>query len=377
MLPLSIALMVIVAVSAPTAYYSLRVRDARTRAGDAVARVAEALERDAATQPVLWKYNSIKVLRHVREFQLHANVANVVVVDERDAPIDPKATTTTAGPVVWASAPIRAGTVRVGRAWVAVSIGDARRSAILLAFGFSLLGLFLGGLMYLLPLRILAGAEEELRRGERLRELSGRSAALAETERRAIARDLHDSAGQALTAIRINLQLIADKTDSERLSEMAASTIGLSDQALEEIRRSVESLGPAILDDVGLETALSRMCSDVDERSGVAVTLTCNMGERRLSPAVETTCYRIIQEGLTNIERHAAASEVTVTLDVDTESAAVTVQDDGRGFDPEQYRAGNGLSSMRARAELLGGELTITTKPGRGCVIHAVLPALP
>jgi len=371
--------MVIVAVSAPTAYYSLRVSDARTRAQDTAMRVAEALNRDATTQPVLWKYNSLKVLRHVREFQLQTDIANVVVVDRNGGSIDPKASTNIDGPVVWAHAPIRAGSIDVGRVWVAVSTRTARRSAFLLAFGFSLLGLFLAGLMYLLPLRILSGAEKQLRRGERLRELSGHSAALEETERRAIARDLHDSAGQVLTAIRINLQLIADKADNsgdERVGDLADTTIDLTDQTLEEIRRAVESLGPAILDDVGLEKALQRMCNDVTDRSDVQVALTTQMGERKLSAAVETTCYRIIQEALTNIERHAKASEVNVSLVVDSASAVVVVRDDGAGFDAAQPSARHGLSSMRARAELLGGEIEVTSNPGRGSLVRAVLPAL-
>ena len=148
---------------------------------------------------------------------------------------------------------------------------------------------------------------------ERLRELSSRAVLLQEAERRVIARELHDSAGQALTAIRINLQIIAQLAEAgargaEKVAGLAARTLTIADATLEEIRRAVSMLGPAILDDVGLVAAIQRLCDDLGERADT--TIDCELDAppaSGLSPALESACYRVIQEALTNVTRHARA----------------------------------------------------------------------
>jgi signal transduction histidine kinase len=301
--------------------------------------------------------------------------------------------------------------------WVAASTDVVRRDALLVLLVFGALGGLLGGAMYFLPMRSIARAEHEIaallgrletsqaelerlaegleqqveqrsselraaygelqRKEQNLRELSSRAVALQEKERRAIARDLHDSAGQALTAIRINLQLAGDLLASgqiEKVRELVARTTGMVDDTVEEIRRAVNTLGPAVLHDVGLVAAVHRACDDLAD--GLEIEMDCAIElPRELSPALEATCYRVVQEALTNVARHAEAARVEVRLSGDEQAVRVLVHDDGRGFDPaavpEDHR---GLLGMRERIELLGGRLEIESAPGEGTRVEATIP---
>src|SRR5262249_42537962 len=136
----------------------------------------------------------------------------------------------------------------------------------------------------------LSAAYAELQRKEaRLRELSSRTALLEEDERRAIARELHDSAGQALTAIRIHLQLIGESVpEGHAMKQLAAQTVAMTDETLEEIRRAVRMLGPAILDEIGLAQALERYCDDFAERTRAIVRRSIDAGAAPLPSAAES-----------------------------------------------------------------------------------------
>ena len=323
-----------------------------------------------------------------------------------DRPVD--------GPLVWESAPILLNDDVVGRAWVAASLAEARGAALLLLAPFGLLGVGLAGLLYFLPVRAIARAErrieqsqaalahlnltleqqvaerssqlrdayEQLRAKEgHLRELSTRAVLLQEAERRVIARELHDSAGQALTAIRINLQLIGQMTEPDgaetRVGRLAARTLTIADATLEEIRRAIAMLGPAILDDVGLAAAIERLCDDFGERADVTISRHIDLPHSGLSPALESVCYRVAQEALTNAARHAHASEVQVDLRVDGARILLEVRDNGRGFVPgtrPEGPGGRGLVGMRERVELLGGSLRIDSAPGEGTAVRVELP---
>ncbi len=409
-LPLAVALVVVVTVSAPTAYYLLSVRELRSRAATAATAVADVLAADAAVAPDLWSYNSIKIVRHVRAFRGQADGARFEVIDHDGDAIELGATERQrlrGHPIVWARAPVRAGAQVVGEVWVALSLRTARRRALQLALGFFLLALLLGGMMYLIPLRIVGAAERRIlalvralegsqsdleaqiadrvadleeaydslkSQDARMRELSSRSAGLQEAQRRRIARDLHDSTAQVLTAVRINVQLMGQRaSDGENVEQLAAATLELADAALEEVRRAVRSLGPSILDEVGLQEALARMCVDLAERSAMTVECDVEVPHGAIAAAAEVACYRIVQEALTNAERHARASAVRVQISCDAGMVHVVVTDDGRGFAAGTAR-GRGLSSMRERAELLGGALRIRTEPGAGTTVSAGLP---
>ena len=371
---------------------------------------------------MLWQYDSIKLLTHIRNYEVYEDIDRIEVVDDADQLIQNEAADVRAAladrDVIWASAPITANNDNVGTVWVASSTQELRRDTMLLLFAFGVLGLVLGGLIYWLPQRAMRTAQDsidalfkrlaasqselaqqsenlehqvearsselrqayrELQEKERnLRELSSRAVGMQEAERRAIARELHDSAGQSLTAIRIHLQLISDllasAQQSKKAHELADRTTGMVDETVEEIRRAVNMLGPAVLDDVGLEQAVERAAEDLKDGTGVAVE--CNLElPRELDAAVETTCYRVVQESLTNVARHAEASRVEISIRVVQGSLELLVQDDGRGFDVNARKTrSRGLIGMRERLELLGGELTIDSALGQGTKVRAAFP---
>lgn len=420
MLPLTLLLVVLVSASAPLAYFALAARGLRERARATAVQVADAVAGELQERPVLWRYDAHKLLEHLRAYAENTSAARVEVADRTGAriPLDtaPIVDRAVDGPLVWESAPIVLNEAVVGHAWVAASLGEARSAALLLLLPFGLLGVGLAGLLYFLPVRAIARAErrieqsqaalahlnqtleqqvaerasqlrdayEQLRDKEgRLRELSARAVLLQEAERRVIARELHDSAGQALTAIRINLQLIGQMTAPEpggaetKVGRLAARTQTIVDATLEEIRRAIGMLGPAILDDVGLAAAIERLCDDFGERAEVTITCRVDVPPGGLSPALESVCYRVAQEALTNAARHAHASDVQVDLRVEDASILLDVRDNGRGFVPgtrPEGPGGRGLVGMRERVELLGGSLRIDTAPGEGTVVRVELP---
>ena len=184
-----------------------------------------------------------------------------------------------------------------------------------------------------------------------------------EDERRRVARELHDEMGQHLCALRMGL--------NELKASDPARAVCLQEQ-VEEIERSVRRLArdlrPAALDDLGLVTALSTYVEDWSRQTGIAADFYSRNGERRLSTAVESTLYRIVQEALTNVARHAGAQNVGVVIECASDSVIAIVEDDGRGFDPQRVGIDGsvhlGLRGIRERAALLGGAVTIESSAG-------------
>jgi signal transduction histidine kinase len=222
-------------------------------------------------------------------------------------------------------------------------------------------------------------AQQALRDAHRrLQALSVRLLQVEETERRRIARDLHDGVGQLLTAVKLRLAgLNPTSTDySSRRGECVAAI----DEALEQVRRVSRDLRPSQLDDLGLVAALR---SHLDRQAGSAGFKPNFAHERvppRLAPEIETTCFRIAQEALTNIARHAQASEVWITLAGTEEELRMEVRDNGRGFDVAAARLGAtagksmGLLSMEERATLAGGRLAIDSALGRETRLSLAFP---
>jgi len=213
-----------------------------------------------------------------------------------------------------------------------------------------------------------------------LQTLSRRVLEAQEAERRRIAHELHDELGQSLTAIKINLQAGA-AFGNDQQEKRNPRNIEIIEAALQHVRNLSLALRPSVLDDLGLRAALEWLVDNAARTSQIDIRLMSNLEDRRLDGALETACFRVVQEALTNIQRHAKASHVTVDLTVDTRSLRLTVRDDGLGFNTDRPKAQSnkslGLLGMRERAELVGGKLTLTSSEGQGCEVRMECPLTP
>jgi len=222
-------------------------------------------------------------------------------------------------------------------------------------------------------------------RSKRLAALSARVARAQEEERERIARELHDGLGQALTAIRLDLSAAGRRLggDEGGVTEYLGKAQRLTEESLDELRRIVFDLRPPALDHLGLVAALESYAREFEQRFKLQVTLTADEFTSRLPFEVETALYRICQEALTNVSKHANASQVLLRLERDSETVALAVRDDGAGFDAASVLDGSGalrsigILSMERRAEELGGEFRIESSPGRGTRIRAAMPLKP
>jgi signal transduction histidine kinase len=227
-----------------------------------------------------------------------------------------------------------------------------------------------------------AGLYEELRETEMLRrQLLERGIELQEEERRRIARELHDQTSQRLTSILMTLRVLSEAGSLAEVHDRVEDLREMAAQTLEEVHDLALALRPRLLDDLGLLAALQHHLGEFRDRFHLPVDFqVLGLGNRRLPSRVETALYRIAQEALTNVVRHAQAHNVGVLLEVRDTSVVLIVEDDGRGFDVSQVMGshvheGNlGLYGMRERAALLGGTLTIESALGEGTSVFAQIP---
>ena len=221
--------------------------------------------------------------------------------------------------------------------------------------------------------RLLALLEEVRSARERMQTLSRRVVEVQEKERRAIAHELHDGAGQSLTAILLGLSLLqrelaADPAVVERIVELRR----IADAVMEDLHRISVDLRPASLEHLGLVPALRQHLARVERHSNLRVNfLQRNLDDMRLAEVVETALFRVVQEAVTNVVRHAGATRIDVVVVRHGGRVRVVVEDDGAGFEPTEAEHGDhiGLIGMRERAEALGGTLTVETAPGRGATV--------
>lgn len=412
MAPLLVVLVVAVTLSAPVASFVVGTSALRD-ATEATARdVARVVFLEAEARPALWQYDSPKLALRLDAFRSRADVRAIVVTDPGGRPIELTAAERDqlrAESLVWSHLVVGGSRAHLADVWVASRTERVRHSAQSLLLPFALLGTLLAALLWLVARRSivqaqarvdgshaaltelasslerevvrrsaeLAVAYEALRQKEgRLRELSTRALALQESERRAIARDLHDSAGQALTAIRIHLQILAQGARPlDEMKRLAEETMRMTDITLEDLRRAVQLLAPAVLAELGLTRALEREIDAFAERTGIEVDREIALGPQALPEAAETATYRIVQEALTNVARHARASRIRVLVRVDDTALLVEVEDDGVGLAATPASVdGSGLRGMRERAELAGGSLSIVGASVRGTLVRLVLP---
>jgi signal transduction histidine kinase len=198
-----------------------------------------------------------------------------------------------------------------------------------------------------------------------------------EVERRRLARELHDETGQALTSILLGLAVVERAESAEAAHAAAVDLRTLVVETLQDVRRLAVELRPSALDDFGLEPALRRLGQSVREAAALDVQVEARLGADRLPPDVETALYRIVQEALTNVVKHAGADRVSILVTRKPSSVLVVIEDDGRGFDPAQTQAaGLGLLGMNERVELLDGTFQVEAEPGAGTTLIVELPLL-
>lgn len=223
----------------------------------------------------------------------------------------------------------------------------------------------------------LAQAEQGRAEREQLRsQLLEKVITAQEEERRRIARELHDETGQALTSLMVRLQMVNQQCPLPDIQAQLDELRELVAQTLDEVHNLSVELRPSVLDDLGLEAALSRYVHDYQHRYPLEVDLVVIGLENRLPPPVETAVYRIIQESLTNIARHAHAATASILVENRNNRLRAIIEDDGAGFDWETVTSNGrlGLYGMRERAELLNGTLTIESEPGQGTSIFVEVP---
>lgn len=218
---------------------------------------------------------------------------------------------------------------------------------------------------------------------ERLQALSQQLLSAQEAERRHIARELHDEIGQSLSALKINLQGLQRRPEVSALTNQIEDSIAITERVLQQTRTLSLDLRPSLLDDMGLEIALNWYLNRLAERAGWQPTLTARLKVDRLPAEIETVCFRIAQESLTNVLRHAQATAVQIELNQDDTDLELVIRDNGLGFDvaaarQKAIRGGSlGLLGISERVTLIRGQVTITSVPGQGTEIRARLPLQP
>ena len=223
-------------------------------------------------------------------------------------------------------------------------------------------------------------AEDKLRRSlDQLRALTTYLQYVREEERTRIAREVHDELGQALTGLKLDMSWLATKVarSAPPVQDKVKTMVGHIDETIQTVRRIATELRPGILDSLGLVAALEWQANEFTSRSGIQCQVTSTVDDSQLSQQIATVFFRIYQEALTNIIRHAAATEVDVRLAADEAGGLVlTVKDNGRGISEEEIANTRsiGLVGMRERAMLIGGEITLQGAPGKGTTMTLRVP---
>jgi len=220
------------------------------------------------------------------------------------------------------------------------------------------------------------------RHREDLQQLSNQILQAQENERRRIARELHDGIGQILTGLKLNLESIHRVIPEDAPTERAHmnDAINLSSRAIEDLRNISLDLRPSMLDDLGLLPTLGWLCSEVGKRHTLDVECKVDTGDVRIEEEIETAIYRIVQEGLGNIIKHAKATKAKVELRRIDSKLHLTIEDNGKGFDPNDLpswqaeRQCSGILNMKERAGLLGGQFNLVSVPDQGTTVSVTIP---
>jgi PAS domain S-box-containing protein len=220
--------------------------------------------------------------------------------------------------------------------------------------------------------------DDEVRRSrEELRALAARLQSVREDERTRISREVHDELGQALTGLRLDLSWLKGRLkEKPELAERVQSAVTRIDGTIDTVRRIATELRPSVLDHLGLVAAVEWQAQEFEKRTGITVRLELSSAHPAVDDARATTVFRILQESLTNVARHAGAGHVDIALALGPDAVALRVSDDGRGISEAERTAlrSLGLVGIRERAIACGGECTIEGRPGQGTTVFARIP---
>lgn len=214
------------------------------------------------------------------------------------------------------------------------------------------------------------------KQNDELKNLSAKMVEVQETEQRRLAVELHDDFGQLLTGLKMNLErsfLVDEKTIRQEIQQ----SLDIVNQLHKQVREMVLNLRPTILDDLGLFAALDWYFTRFTQQTGIHVTHNVNrLEEKRYPTTIETSIFRLVQEALTNVARHAGVNEVMVTINLEPKSIKVGIVDTGKGFDVNALIPGNstGISGMRERVSWVGGSFNLNSTPGEGTMIECEFP---
>lgn len=217
---------------------------------------------------------------------------------------------------------------------------------------------------------------------QRLQMLSQQLLEVQEAERRHLARELHDEIGQSLTALKVNLQSVLRLSGGMSAASLIEESISITERVLQQVRNLSLDLRPSLLDDLGVVSALRWYIDRQGRRAGFQTEFTADPPDLRLPPEMETVCFRVVQEAMTNVVRHALASQVQVRLGRQPNCIELVIRDNGIGFDVAAVRGrpssdlSLGLLGMQERVQLIGGQIEIRSDPEQGTQIRAVFPLL-
>lgn len=221
--------------------------------------------------------------------------------------------------------------------------------------------------------------EKELQElNDQLRNLTSHLQTIREDERTSIAREVHDELGQQMTSLKMDICFLKNKTEKEapEISNKAAQMLEMVNEAIRTIRRIITSLRPGILDDLGLEAAIEWQAKEFEQRTGITCTLETDIDKEKLSANINTTVFRIFQETLTNVKRHANATSISAKLYEKENALIFEITDNGIGISDERKnnKTSFGLLGMKERAAMLNGDITISKMPLKGTSVNLKIP---
>ena len=187
-----------------------------------------------------------------------------------------------------------------------------------------------------------------------------------ETERKRLAEDLHDSVGQVLSAIKLNLHRLDKIIENDNPKNLLSDTRKLTDECIQEIRNIIHNVLPPVLTDFGLIDALQALCEKIGHNTAINVTFTKNLSAERFPSEIEVTLYRIAQELFGNAVKHSEATAIQLLLTKENNSLVMSFSDNGIGFDKDNIKHGFGLKNLESRAQFINGEINTYTKPQSG-----------